>query len=143
MPTSPIVLALNAFALATCLFAILKGGAAERLATGLIVVNIVLWAMGEQFLSASLAGVALLADDALTAIGLLLITLRYGTPWLGGAMLLYAAQFSLHAYYFVLEKPPTDRFHIIVNNLDFLGILLCLAFGTFSAMGRRARLARA
>ena len=59
-----------------------------------------------------------------------------------GAMLLYAAQFTLYAFYFVTER-PIDRFHAIVNNLDFSGITWCLVIGTAVAWRRRVKLAAA
>ena len=54
----------------------------------------------------------------------------------------YAAQFSLHSFYFVTERPH-DRFHSIANNLDFLGISICLAAGTGLAWLARTRRSRA
>ena len=40
-----------------------------------------------------------------TALCLLVIAVRYASFWLGGVMLLYAAQFSLHAFYLVTSRP--------------------------------------
>ena len=54
-------------------------------------------------------------------------------------MLLYAAQFTLHSFYFVIAR-PVDFFHATVNNLDFLLVIICLGVGTFVSV-RRARLA--
>ena len=41
---------------------------------------------------------------AVLALGLLAVTLRYGSLWLGGAMLFYAAQFTLHSVYLVAGR---------------------------------------
>jgi len=136
MPTSLPAQALLAFAIATCALALWKGGTAERVAALLILVNTTIF-IAKPLLPASLVGVTFLMADAMTAFGMLALTLRYGSLWLGGAMLLYAAQFALHAYYFVTER-PADLFKATVNNLNFLGILLCLALGIATAVRRRA-----
>ena len=47
MPTLFIVMGLNAFAGGICLFAFWQGGRPERIATLLILVNMMLWAVGE------------------------------------------------------------------------------------------------
>lgn len=137
MPTSLPAQALLAFAIATCALALWKGGTAERVAALLILVNTTIF-IAKPLLPASMVGVTFLMADAITAFGMLALTLRYGSLWLGGAMLLYAAQFALHAYYFVTERPANDMFHATVNNLNFLGILLCLALGIATAVRRRA-----
>jgi hypothetical protein len=134
MPNSPIIVGFLTFGLAACLLALFKGGAAERLGAAIIFANLVLAMAGEQFFPKSI----LLWLDALTAIGMLAIAILYASPWLGGVMLLYAVQFALHAYYFVAER-PRDPFHVMVNNIDFLGILTCLAIGTLVSWRRRAR----
>lgn len=138
MPTTPIVQAFIAFALATCGAALWKGGPAERVASFLILVNISLWMVAEGVIPDSFRYILQLTDDGITAIGLLVVTVRYGSPWLGVAMLLYGGQFALHAYYFVMEL-PSDNFHAMVNNLDFMGVILCLAFGTAMVVRRRIR----
>ena len=56
-------------------------------------------------------------------------------------MLLYAAQFSLYAFYFVTER-PNDNFHAIVNNLDFSGISWCLIIGTILSWRKRSQAMR-
>jgi hypothetical protein len=54
-------------------------------------------------------------------------------------MLLYALQFALHAFYYVAER-PRDSMHVILNNLDFFAVCVCLAAGTAVAWRRRLRL---
>ena len=136
MPTSLLAQALLAFAIATCALALWKGGAPERIAALLILVNTTIFS-AQPLLPASMVSVTFLMADAMTAFGMLALTLFYGNLWLGGAMLLYAAQFALHAFYFVNER-HADLFKATVNNLNFLGILLCLALGIATAMRRRA-----
>jgi hypothetical protein len=121
---------------AICLFALWKGGFPERFGGGLIVGIILLTRLVDGVTPDSALPVIRLASDGLTAVGLLVIALAYGSLWIGGAMLLYAAQFTLYSYYFVTERPP-DLFQAVVNNLDFLGIHLCLVIGTLVAWRRR------
>ena len=77
-------------------------------------------------------------NDGLTALLLLGVTIRYGALWMGGVMLFFAAQFSLHSFYLVTERPH-DFLHALINNIDFSGIILCLIAGTVVAWRRRLR----
>lgn len=134
MPNSPIIIALLGFSLGACVFAFVKGGAAERLGAAIILLNIVLAAACEYYFPTSI----LLWLDALTAVSLLIVAVFYASPWLGAVMLLYAAQFTLHAFYFVTAR-PRDHFHVVVNNVDFFLISLCLVIGTAVTWRRRVR----
>jgi hypothetical protein len=127
--------------LAVVAFAWIKGGRPERLG-------------GVSVLAAGVAAIAihglaqaewqpmlLLADEALLAVAFLLLALRYTSVWLGGAMILQAVQFSLHAYYLVAERPH-DRFYSTVNNIDTLGVLVCILVGTLLTWRKRSRAAK-
>jgi len=127
--------------LAICLFALWKGGAPERFGASLIVAMIVLTRVVAALVPETAVPVVRLTTDGLTAVGLLVVALAYGSLWIGGVMLLYAAQFTLHSYYFVTTH-PIDRFHAIVNNVDFFGIHLCLVLGTLVAWRQRVVSAR-
>jgi hypothetical protein len=83
----------------------------------------------------------LLTVDLASSVVLLLLAVRYASLWLGGAMLLQSAQFSLHAYYLVMEMPQ-DRMHAWINNSCDWGILICLIVGTVSAIRGRVAFAR-
>jgi hypothetical protein len=48
----------------------------------------------------------------------------------------------MHAYYLVLER-RSDYLHALINNLDFIGINLCLVIGTIVGWRTRLRGARA
>jgi hypothetical protein len=133
MPNSPIIIGFLAFGFGACAFALLKGGRAERIGALIILANILIGLGGELLFPKSI----MLALDALTATAMLVVAVMYASPWLGMVMLLYAVQFGLHAFYFVMAR-PRDPFHVMVNNLDFLAILICLAAGTAIAWRRRA-----
>lgn len=142
MPTSPIVQMLVAFGVAACLLSLWKGGAAERIGAGLVLVSIAFSLFGASLLPKEVFLVAQMIGDAAVAMGLLVLVLRYGSPWLGLAMLLYAAQFALHSFYFVTQR-PNDVFHATMNNVNFMGVILCVVLGTVTAIMRRAKRRRA
>jgi hypothetical protein len=133
---------LTAFCLAGVLFAALRGGKAERLGAAVVVLNIVIGFASYRILP-EWVGVVRFVNDGLAAVIMLGITVIYGALWMGGVMLFYAAQFSLHAYYFVTDRADGDRLHAIINNVDFSGIVWCLIIGTAVAWRRRAKLAKA
>lgn len=124
------------------LFSIWKGGTAERLAGSLVVAMAVVGFAVHRLLPEDLQAMGLLTADFALAVGFLILAVRYASLWLGGMMLLQAVQFSLHAWYLLAEKPH-DLFYSIVNNLDTVGILLCLILGTAFAWRRRTRALRA
>jgi len=125
--------------LAVCLFAWWKGGPAERAGAILVVGAAAAVWIAHNLLPQGMGDTALLVIDALMAMGFLALAIRYASLWLGGAMLFQAAQFSLHAYYLVTEM-PRDRLYSIINNIDTVGVLVCILTGTLIAWRRRTRL---
>ncbi len=131
--------AMLVFTLGTCVFALVKGGTAERIGAAVILVNLLAGVVNESRLHDQLVNLAL---DGLTAMALLAVAVRYASFWQGAVMLLYALLFGLDAYYFVLER-PRDNLHLIVNNAIFFAVSACLGAGTALAWRRRRRLATA
>ena len=127
------------FCLATCLFACVKGAAAERIAAAIIVSNVLIATANYATARSQLVD---LCVDALTAFALLPITMRYASLWLGVVMLVYSLQFGLDAYYIVLER-PLDHLHAIVNDADSFAISVSLLTGTVMTWMRRRQLAAA
>ena len=113
---------IDIFSVLGALFAVWKGGAAERAAAVLVIANVIIGQAG-QFLAPDSGGLIRLVNDGLTALVLLAITLRYGALWMGGVMLFYAAQFSLHSYYLVTGRSDADYLHALINNIDYCGIV--------------------
>lgn len=138
MPTAPIVLGLIALTLGISLLALFKGGPAERWGGAVVGANVLLSILSGLVLPPAVQSLARLTLDGLTALCLLVIAVRYASFWLGGVMLLYAAQFSLHAFYMVTSR-PIDLLHIKLNNMNFLCISACLAVGTGVAWWQRNR----
>ena len=56
-------------------------------------------------------------------------------------MIFQSAQFSLHAFY-MLNNRPHDVLHFTINNTDTFGIIVCLALATFAAHKQRRAAAR-
>ena len=125
------------------LVAAYKGGSAERLGAGLFVLD----ALAVQVLQVTTSGqsleLGLLVVDGLMGLGLIALAVGYTSLWLGAALLLQAAQFSLHGYYYVTHT-RVDRLFAIVNNVVSWGILLCIIAGTLGTwlVSRRARNSR-
>ena len=135
MPTSPLVLALLGFSFAVCLLAFAKGGTAERIAGGIVLGNLLAGLTNAAVLHSTRFD---LAADALTALALLPLTVRYQSRWLGVVMILYGLQFALHAAYAVMER-PNDPLHAVLNNVNFTAINLGLAGASLVHWMRRRR----
>lgn len=130
-------LLINVFSLLCAIFALWKGGIAERYVALVVVANVVI-GQSAQWIAPNSGEFNHLIIDGLTALILMGITLRYTALWMGGVMLFFAAQFSLHSYYLVTER-PIDYLYALINNIDFLGIIWSLIIGTIVAWRRRAR----
>ena len=141
MSSMPVGLIIDVFAAFGALFAFWKGGPAERATALVVVVNIAI-GQSAMWLAPQLDSVIRLVNDGVTALVLLAITLRYGTPWMGGVMLFFAAQFSMHSYYLVMNR-PNDYLHALINNIDFSGIIGCMIIGTFVSWRKREARKRA
>ncbi|MBI1686562.1 hypothetical protein [Caulobacter hibisci] len=122
-------------------FAWAKGGRAERFGALAILLGALGVSATHVLLPRSAQPIILLIDDAALAVAFLMLAMRFVSPWLGVAMLLQAVQFSLHAYYLVVEKPH-DYLYKSVNNINTVGVLLCVLFGTILAWRRSARAAK-
>jgi hypothetical protein len=133
LPTRAII---NVFLAFGALFALWKGGTAERSTAIVVIVNVLIGQTG-HWVTPQHDPVIRLVNDGLAALALLGITLRFGAPWMGGIMLFFAAQFSMHSYYMVLDL-PMNRLHAIINNVDWIGIAWCLIIGTAMAWRKRA-----
>ena len=130
---------LSALTLVVCGLAMWKGGPAERWGGAVILSLVLIERLCRVVLPPEYHPLLGLAGDALTALGLLALTVRFAGLWLGGAMLFYAANFVLHSVYFVTGSSPDDAVHYWVNNTNFAGIHICLVAGTLVGWRRRAR----
>jgi hypothetical protein len=132
---------LDALCALGAMFALWKGGTAERAAALVIIANILIGEIG-SYLAPSNSDLIRFVNDGLTALVILGITIRYGALWMGGVMLFYAVQFSLHSFYLVTGR-PRDFWHAVINNVDFNGIIWCLIIGAAVAWRGRVKAASA
>lgn len=131
--------ALSGVILAVGILALWKGGPAERFGAALILTIVVLGRLTALVVPASAQPILRLVEDGLTAIGLLAVAIAYASFWLGGAMMLYAALFTLHAAYFVLGREQ-DFLYVIINDACFMGVVAFMASAT--GLSWRARVRR-
>lgn len=118
-----------------------KGGRAERLGVAIFLTGAIYAMAVYNFAPRGLMPTLLLLGEGAMGAGFLFLALRYMNAWLGVAMLLQAIQFSLHAYYLV-GGLPRDRTFAMVNNLDSIGVLICILAGTLLTWRKRARAAK-
>jgi hypothetical protein len=126
-------------------FAMWKGEVAERAGGGMNMAAGLFAMFLLPLLHRSAQPTALLVVDGALAAGFLYLALRFASLWLGGALLLQAVQFSLHAYYIVAASRPDFNHSLgfkVVNNLDTTGINICIVAGTMLAWRRRVRAAK-
>ena len=144
---SPLLVSLTLFALVVWVIAFWRGGAAERWGAAVCAANqiaFLLYVYVIQGGSRQMTGLLVqLSLDGGAAVALLLVLLRFGRPWLGVAMLLYAAQFTLQSVYIVADITK-NYWHVLLNNLNFIAIHLAVAVGTAQHWWRvrRAKSAR-
>jgi hypothetical protein len=123
--------------LGACALAFLRGGPAERWGAALIFFFALLWE-GRILLPPDAKAILQLIGDGLTALGLLVIAMRYASLWLGAALMFQAIQFSLHSFYFVTNRPQ-DALQIIINNTNLFAILSCLIIGSLMSWRQKMR----
>jgi hypothetical protein len=136
-----VFITLIALTYGVCGLALWKGEAAERWGAGLFLLSTALESLAQTFKIPDFPMIELVGDG-LTAIGLLVLLMIYGRLWLGAAMLFQAAQFTLHSFYLVTEREH-DAFHVVVNNVNFMGLVLSIAVGAAMSIYRRSRARRA
>lgn len=118
-------------------FAWWRGGTPERIGASAVLATAIIVEIIHASLPKSAQAGALLLTEGVLALTFLVAAMRYVRPWLGIAMVLEGIQFSLHAYFFVADKPH-NYLYSIVNNLITIGVLLCLVVGTWLNHRRKA-----
>lgn len=122
--------------LAVFAFAWVKGGQPERWGVAIVLAGGGFALLVHLVAPASIQALLLLAGEGAMGLAFLMLALRYASPWLGGAMLFQAIQFSLHAYYLVGEL-PRDRTYAVINNIDTVGVLACILTGALITWRKR------
>jgi hypothetical protein len=129
---------LSGLALSACLLALWKGDAAARSGGAVILGAICLERLAYIVfhIPRDMTPIVSMAGNGLTAVLLLALAVRFTSPWIGGAMLFYAAQFALHAFYFVTHR-ASDILRFVAFNVCFFGVIVCLLVGAITAWRRR------
>jgi hypothetical protein len=141
MPNSLLVIGLWLTVLAACVFALVRGGPAERLGGALTLAISLSFLAVNALVPEPARPIPHLVLDGVLAVGFLVLAVRYASLWLGAVMLLQGIQFSLHAYFFVTKLTPGVTY-AVVNNAVTIGTIIGLICGTVVA-SRRARLSGA
>jgi hypothetical protein len=89
--------ALYLLLLGSCIFAMIKGRAAERLGAALYLVSVLFDVVVGLVTGKSAPLVPMLMFDALVAVGFLALAIRYNNLWLGAVMVLKGIQLACHA----------------------------------------------
>lgn len=113
-----------------------KGGRPERLGALAVILGALAVLATHAAAPTAAQPMILLVIDGGLAAAFLLLAMQFVSPWLGVAMLLQAIQFSLHAYYLVVEKAH-DNLYKMVNNINTVGVMLCILAGTLLAWRQR------
>ena len=137
MPTSPTVQLLLLLIFMGCGFGVWRGERPERAGALIILLNVLLTLVLGQLLDGSPAYLSNMMLDGVTAAAFLLMVVQWGRAWLGVAMLIYAGQFALRSYYLVMDRPH-DLLHAVINNANFMALVVCVVVGTAVASRRRA-----
>jgi hypothetical protein len=123
--------------LASCGFAIFKGGPPERFCGFVILAGSLLYQI-QLYIPKSMYGTVALLIDGVTGVVLLFATMRYASLWLGGIMVAQALVFMLHSFY-VLAERRMDSTYSWINNSLLLFQLACLTGGVIVHGIRRRR----
>jgi hypothetical protein len=124
-------------------FSAVRGAPAERYGAALILVINVISDLAMAIVSPHVPQMVLFWLDFLLALGLLLITFRYSSLWLGGAMLLQSLMLFMHAMALGGDELSSYAFMYVNNGVSWL-MYLCLFGATLMSWHstRRARRAK-
>lgn len=117
-------------------FAWWKGGVAERLSGAANAIVAALYLVVQVMISGDAVQVTLMLIDCALALTFLTLAVRYASLFLGAAMILQGAQFSLHAYFIVTDR-MMDRVYMLANNVISWLVLACIVVATLVYWSKR------
>ena len=124
-------------ALAVMLVALAKGGSPERLGAGAMLLDWLAELAADRFGDFHrMAIVPTVFLDFILASALLVLALRYGRLWLGGAMILQSVMLALHSMVLSDDAPGYYVYATCMNVTTCL-VFTCLLSGTVSSWRRR------
>ena len=122
----------------TCVFAWMRGAAAERWGSLWVLVMDLASDAAIAFTYPRPPEMILFSLDFLLATGLLVLAVRYSSLWLGIAMLLQAVALCAHAFRLVGEGLETVSW-IVLNNVLSELMLVCIMIATAISWRRRRK----
>ncbi|WP_158916259.1 hypothetical protein [Caulobacter sp. S45] len=126
------------FEMLCCLFAILKGGSAERAGALVVVACYVVTEIVIALSWPHFPITVVFILDFVLAIGLLVVAFRFGSLWLGFAMLLQSANLCSQAFAFTGDGLSHSS-EVILNNVLSLLMGGSIAMGAFFSWRKRER----
>ena len=141
--------AMTSAAFSACIFAAWKGGPSERLGAAVIgctwllsLITYPLLIMASGRSGYFMAPYFAFGIDALGAVGLLVVALRYSKLWIGLAVLIQALALAIHAGYLMSDGPTSGVGAVVyISRVNLLGaaLILVLFGGTVAAWLRNER----
>ncbi len=127
---------------ASCIFAWVKGGKAERHGASLFFAAGMGTLTFEMLTHQATPVIAELTLDSTVAIGFLVLAIRYNNLWVGAAMMIKGLQLAVHATHLTDDADPMFAgFNLYAASLNLISLVLCLILigGTFASIRRRCR----
>jgi hypothetical protein len=121
-----------------CLFALLKGAAAERMGSLIVIICYMATEVAVILTLPNFPVHIAFISDFILAFGLLIVAFRYGSIWLGFAMLLQSANLCSQALAFTGEG-LTPGSEVVLNNALSLLMGASIAMGAFLSWQKRRR----
>jgi hypothetical protein len=133
------------FIAGACGFAAFKGGPAERIGAAAFFLSNLTYLAFQLIAGEAAPIVQSLFMDFAVAFTFLLLAIRYNSLWLGVAMMVMGAQFSLHAAHLMdLGDPFLGRLNLYAFSLNMVDLAICgILVAAAMATVRKRRAARA
>jgi hypothetical protein len=119
-------------------FVFWKGGPAERGGMALIIFSWLGMLAAQAVTREVVPDIPFLVSDVILSLGFLVLAVRFGSLWLGLAMLVQATLFVLHLLRFGDELTQGRRYLLCVNMLSYC-VLLIVVLGAAASWRRRVR----
>jgi hypothetical protein len=125
--------------LGACIFAWIKGRAAERYGAALYFFSCVV-ALVMEFVVGTELPLTELLFDGFVAAGFLILAIRYNSLWLGAAMMIKGVQLAMHATHLTdADDPHFAGLNLYAVALDLINLLISFTIigGTLASMRSR------
>ncbi len=125
--------------LGACIFAWVKGRAAERYGAALYFFSCVV-ALVMEFMVGSALPITELLFDGVVAAGFLILAIRYNSLWLGAAMMIKGVQLAMHATHLTdADDPHFAGMNLYAVSLDLINLMISFTIIGGTLASTRAR----